>query len=289
MDSSIDAAAASGTSQARPASVHSSASFPQTTIMAVRYDGGVVLGADSRTSTGASWGSVAAAWCGWRFAGFVSHLACFVRPPAGIYVANRVSDKLTAVHDRIYCCRSGSAADTQAVSDYVRRFLAEHACVLAFHAGQPRRSSQRCLRPPFCRMDKGSLPTVKTAANLFKQICYEHKDKLMAGIICAGWDKVRGGQVYSIPLGGTSVEQDFAIGGSGSTFIYGLVDATYRKGMTKEECIAFDGVDRQFTAGDALPFMINAEGGGADVPKHVEGFAPAAAKAATAAGGGAAH
>lgn len=164
-------------------------------------------------------------------------------------------------------------------------------------------------------MDKGSLPTVKTAANLFKQICYEHKDKLMAGIICAGWDKVRGGQVYSIPLGGTSVEQDFAIGGSGSTFIYGLVDATYRKGMTKEECIAFvrsslshamardgssggvarivvideDGVDRQFTAGDALPFMINAEGGGADVPKHVEGFAPAAAKAATAAGGGAAH
>lgn len=118
----------------RPASVHSSASFPQTTIMAVRYDGGVVLGADSRTSTGASWGSVAAAWCGWRFAGFVSHPACFVRPPAGIYVANRVSDKLTAVHDRIYCCRSGSAADTQAVSDYVRRFLAEHACVLAFHA-----------------------------------------------------------------------------------------------------------------------------------------------------------
>jgi hypothetical protein len=50
-------------------------------------------------------------------------------PPlfAGIYVANRVSDKLTAVHDYIYCCRSGSAADTQAVSDYVRRYLAEHA------------------------------------------------------------------------------------------------------------------------------------------------------------------
>ena len=28
--------------------------------------------------------------------------------------ANRVTDKLTHVHDRIYCCRSGSAADTQA-------------------------------------------------------------------------------------------------------------------------------------------------------------------------------
>lgn len=37
--------------------------------------------------------------------------------------ANRVTDKLTYVHDRIYCCRSGSAADTQAVADYVHYFL----------------------------------------------------------------------------------------------------------------------------------------------------------------------
>jgi 20S proteasome alpha/beta subunit len=68
----------------------------QTTIMAVQFDGGVVLGADSRTSTGA-------------------------------YVANRVSDKLTVVHDRILCCRSGSAADTQAVADMVHYYLQMHA------------------------------------------------------------------------------------------------------------------------------------------------------------------
>ena len=36
------------------------------------------------------------------------------------YVANRVTDKLTAVTDHIYCCRSGSAADTQAIADGVR-------------------------------------------------------------------------------------------------------------------------------------------------------------------------
>jgi len=33
--------------------------------------------------------------------------------------ANRVTDKLTCVHERVYCCRSGSAADTQAVADIV--------------------------------------------------------------------------------------------------------------------------------------------------------------------------
>jgi len=54
----------------------------QTSIMAVAFQGGVVIGADSRTTMGS-------------------------------YIANRVTDKLTYLHDRIYCCRSGSAADTQ--------------------------------------------------------------------------------------------------------------------------------------------------------------------------------
>lgn len=144
-----------------------------TSIIAVRFDGGVVLGADSRTST-------------------------------GTYIANRVSDKLTPLHDRIFCCRSGSAADTQALSDYVKYFLGSHA------------------------VDLGRLPKVHTAANLFRSLCYNNKDRLLAGIIVAGWDPVKGGQVFSIPIGGAMVEQDFAIGGSGSTYIYGLVDAEYR-------------------------------------------------------------
>ena len=43
--------------------------------------------------------------------------------------ANRVTDKLTHVHDRIYCCRSGSAADTQAIADIVHYYLQLHTCV----------------------------------------------------------------------------------------------------------------------------------------------------------------
>jgi 20S proteasome alpha/beta subunit len=63
-----------------------------TTILAVPFVGGVVVCADSRTSTGS-------------------------------YVANRVSDKLVQLSEYIYCCRSGSAADTQALTDYVHYFL----------------------------------------------------------------------------------------------------------------------------------------------------------------------
>lgn len=110
-------------------------------------------------------------------------------------MANRVSDKLTEVHDRIYCCRSGSAADTQAVSDYVRFYLDQHA------------------------MQVDRLPRVSTASTLFQSITYPNKDKLSASIIVAGWDPIDGGSVYCLPLGGSMHRQKFAIGGSGSTYV----------------------------------------------------------------------
>jgi hypothetical protein len=48
--------------------------------------------------------------------------------------ANRVTDKLTHVHDRVYCCRSGSAADTQAVADIVTYYLQMYTYVSPFYS-----------------------------------------------------------------------------------------------------------------------------------------------------------
>ncbi|KAK2191091.1 hypothetical protein NP493_61g00000 [Ridgeia piscesae] len=152
--------------------------------MAVEFDGGVVIAADSRTS-------------------------------AGTYIPNRVTDKLTKVTDNIYCCRSGSSADTQAIADIVNYHINFH------------------------RMEMGEDPLVKTAAKVFQDLCYNYRDSLSAGIICAGWDRKLGGQVYSIPLGGMCIRQPVTIGGSGSTYLYGHVDATFKENMTKEECLKF--------------------------------------------------
>lgn len=101
----------------------------------------------------------------------------------------------------------------------------------------------------------GEAPKVRTVANLFAEICYNNKDRLQAGIIVAGWDKHFGGQVFSVPLGGSLHKQPFAIGGmracihylyvphvklgSGSTYIYGWCDAEYREGMSKDQCLTF--------------------------------------------------
>ncbi|PSS36363.1 Proteasome subunit beta type-6 like [Actinidia chinensis var. chinensis] len=195
-----------------------------TTIIGVTYDGGVILGADSRTST-------------------------------GMYVANRASDKITKLTDNVYLCRSGSAADSQIVSDYVRYYLHQHTIRL----GQP--------------------ATVKVAANLVRLISYNNKNMLQTGLIVGGWDKYNGGKIYGVPLGGTIIEQPFAIGGSGSTYLYGFFDQEWKDGMTKDEAeklvvkavslaiarngasggvvrtviINSEGVTRNFYPGDALP------------------------------------
>ena len=183
-----------------------------TTIMAVSYAGGVVMGADSRVST-------------------------------GTYIANRVSDKVSSLHDKIFMCRSGSAADTQAVSDYVRHYLASHA------------------------IEVGAPPLVKTAAALAKRICYTNKEQLMAGVIVAGYDEVDGGSAYVIPLWGACLKAPFAIGGSGSTYIYGHVDHEFKPDMSLAACKAFvaEAVKRAMardgsSGGIIRLVVINAEG-----------------------------
>lgn len=185
------------------------AALPQTSIMAVAFDGGVVLGADSRTTT-------------------------------GTYIANRVSDKITPMTESIFCCRSGSAADTQAISDYVRYVLDRRWTRLCAAVKPQSISCLACknssfdggwgclscggrgsLSLPFLRLtplflasllhayvfflcryyldmhviEMGTPPLVKTAARLFRELCYSNKSQLMAGIICAGWDSAKGGQV----------------------------------------------------------------------------------------------
>jgi len=152
-----------------------------TTLVAVEFNGGVVIGADSKTSM-------------------------------GTWVANRVTDKLTPVTDNIFVCRSGSAADTQAVTDVVKYKLS------------------------FAEVEQGRPATVKDAAMCFKEIVYEYRDSLMAGLIVAGYDKVNGGKVFAVPVGGMCVNQPVAISGSGSTYLYGMIDHMYKENMTQKEC-----------------------------------------------------
>lgn len=42
-------------------------------------------------------------------------------------------------------------------------------------------------------MELGEPPLVQTAAAIFRELCYNYRDSLVAGILVAGWDKKNGG------------------------------------------------------------------------------------------------
>lgn len=88
-------------------------------------------------------------------------------------------------------------------------------------------------------MELGQEPLVEVGAAIFQELCYNYRDSLLAGILVAGYDKRKGGQIYSIPIGGMCVRQSVSIGGSGSSYVYGYVDANYKPKMSKEECAKF--------------------------------------------------
>ena len=58
-------------------------------------------------------------------------------------------------------------------------------------------------------------------------------------MICSGWDPYKGYQIYQVNSSGLCTEDDWALSGSGSTFIWGYVDANYKPNMSKLECAEF--------------------------------------------------
>ncbi|KAM8840331.1 proteasome 20S subunit beta 12 [Spinachia spinachia] len=156
-----------------------------TTILAATFDGGVVIGSDSRASIG------------------------------GEYVSSKTINKVVQIHDQIFCCMAGSLADAQAVTKAAKFHL-------SFHSVQ--------METP---------PLVIAAASVLQTLCYNNKEELQAGFITAGWDRKKGPQVYVVSLGGMLVGQPVTIGGSGSTYIYGYIDAKYKADMSREECLQF--------------------------------------------------
>ena len=120
------------------------------------YDGGVMLAADSRTSS-------------------------------GVYIANRVADKIWPISQNIFALKSGSAADTQFLLQTTKNYVSQFA------------------------VEYGDKPPVKVAARILQQYQYEYKDYLSAGIIVCGVDNVEGPCIYSVGLGGTTLKQNIAI------------------------------------------------------------------------------
>lgn len=226
-----------------------------TTILAIRYRDGVVVGADSRTSV--------SGYVSNRFATKISfvlnHDELEISPPSLIQKQSRFwksNQKQSVEHgdetatsninnkgSTCCICRSGSAADTQYIADLVRHQLLKR------------------------RIVNHTFSSISEVANLIKN--YLNSDGLSASLICAGYDHVSNeGCIYSIDLGGTIMEQPmWACNGSGSGYILGYIDDHYKEEngqpiMSEEEAVDFVGnaielaMDRDGSSGGVIRIYV---------------------------------
>lgn len=138
------------------------------------------------------------------------------RVSTGNYISNRSSNKIAPLAEHVYLLRSGSAADAQLVSDHVSHYVS------------------------MLEAELQGVARVETVAQLVMQMNYANKDHLVGALVIAGYDAVDGqGQVYGCPIGGTLSKEAWAIDGSGSTYIWGFCDESYRPNFSRAEAEAF--------------------------------------------------
>ncbi|CAJ1961375.1 unnamed protein product [Cylindrotheca closterium] len=170
-----------------------------TTLVALKFDNGVVVGADTRTS-------------------------------ASGYVSNKLAQKIHKItspamedekdndngsddddDDSLSCviCRSGSAADTQWLCQELTTDLWE-------------RKYRYCQKT-----------SVRQVAHFLRHLMRQQgESSLQASLICAGCDEQEA-KIFTIAPSGTLLEEDvFAVSGSGSTILLGHLDSL-KMSMTK--------------------------------------------------------
>jgi 20S proteasome subunit beta 1 len=85
----------------------------------------------------------------------------------------------------------------------------------------------------------GNFPPVESAASVMREIIYSNKNSLSASMICSGWDPYKGYQIYQVNSSGYFEQGEWALSGSGGTFIWGYIDANYRNNMSLAEAKEF--------------------------------------------------
>lgn len=187
-----------------------------TTLVVIKYFGGVVVGADTRTSVG----------------GYVSNKFAYKINPIFEPEDDIDDDKKNGERDlsasSCVLCRSGSAADTQWLGKQAKR---------QFRARKLERPGYR--------------PSVSEVAHFLRYQMRssnsEGGDGLQASLICAGYDKEKnGGQIFGITPGGSLWEEDnFCVSGSGSTILLGYLDDTLQH---QKQSFASDFTEEEATA-----------------------------------------
>lgn len=166
------------------------------------------------------------------------------RAAMGHIVAHKNVEKVLPVTDRIVMTIAGGVGDAQILLKYLRSEMKSY------------------------EIQEKKKPTVKACASLLSHILFNGKGffPFMVQLLVAGCDDT-GCSLYGLDAGGGLLPDEYISTGSGSPMAYGVLESSYKKGISKEEGIRLglkalsSAINRDVFTGDgALVYVINTKG-----------------------------
>jgi proteasome beta subunit len=140
-------------------------------------------------------------------------LATERRATAGSFIANKATQKLFRIDSNVGITIAGLVGDAQMLARYLRAEVTLY------------------------RLRRNAPLSVEGVSTLLANILSGSRlYPYYAWLLVGGWD-AKGGHVYSVDPAGGSIEDRYVSTGSGSTFVYGLLEEGYSRDMSMSEGI----------------------------------------------------
>jgi len=158
------------------------------------------------------------------------------RATMGTLIAHKATKKLYQIDDHLALATAGLVGDLQVLARYLSAEVKLY------------------------KLKRDQAMPIQSAATLMSNILNQRKFyPYYAQLVMGGWDS-SGGHVYSLDAAGGAIPDKYTSGGSGSPYVFGVLEDLYRDDMTANE-----GVDIALRAVTSAMGRDSASGNGIDV------------------------
>lgn len=158
------------------------------------------------------------------------------RATMGTMIAHKVAKKLFKIDDHLALTTAGLVGDAQMLARYLK------------------------VESEIYKLQREDKLPIKGAATLMANILNQRKFAPFYVQLIIGGVDLTGSHIFSIDAAGGSIEDRYTTSGSGSPYVFGVLEDHYRDGMTVDE-----GVDLSIRALSAAMRRDSASGNGMDV------------------------
>ncbi|MEE9151377.1 MAG: archaeal proteasome endopeptidase complex subunit beta [Thermoplasmata archaeon] len=163
-------------------------------------------------------------------------LATERRATMGTLIAHKVTKKLFKIDENLGLTVAGLVGDAQVLARYLSAEVELY------------------------KLKRSTSMTVKAASTLMANILSGRRYfPYWVALIIGGMDN-NGGHVYSLDAAGGAIEDEYVTTGSGSPYVYGVLEDHFKKGLS-----ASDGIDLSIRALSAAMRRDSASGDGIDI------------------------